>query len=291
MSGTQNHLYSNSNFRPLHVRDAVLYERGNVSAFAHEGSESGIATVVGPNSNPDAHPNTPFVVGALTAFGAAFIPGNIRPIDSEVLFNYPHSDERVATGVSIQANPFPLGAPTNAAAASIAAVRGAITIGGVYTGADAGSGTSGEDPSVTTATTIIKGFLYGVQGKFIVRGSLATTNGEYSAALQGQLDLSAAVSITSPLSALWLDLGATASAAIIAAPTKVNGIVITNTTAAVINAGMLFVGNATNLFDVTDLAAGGQHFFQHTGAGLGTITTSYLVISVNGATYHLPLYQ
>src|ERR1035437_9544601 len=115
-TGRQNQLYSNPNFRPLHVRDAVLYERGNVSAFAHEGSESGVATVVGPNSNPGAHPNTPFVVGVLTAFGAQYVPGNIRPIDSEVFFNYPHTpDERLGGngGVQIQTNPFPLGAPTN----------------------------------------------------------------------------------------------------------------------------------------------------------------------------------
>jgi hypothetical protein len=285
-TGTQNQIYSNANFRPLHVRDAVLYERGNVSSFAHEGGENGVASVVGPNSTPGSHPNVPFSVGAYTAFGAAFVPGNIRPIDSEILFNYPHE-----TGVSIQTNPFPLGAPTNAAAASIASVRGAITIGGTYTGATAGTGTAGVDPTVTVATSIIKGYLYGVQGKIIVRGTLATTNGEYSAALQGQLDLSAAVAVTSPLQGLWIDMGATASAAIIAASTHINAITVTNTTAAVINSLFQATANATNLFDVTDLAAGGQHFFQHSGAGLGTITTSYLVVSVNGATYHIPLYQ
>jgi hypothetical protein len=294
-TGTQNELYGNPNFRPIKVRDSLQFVRGNTSAFSHEGGENGVATVVGPNSTPGAHPNAPFAVGAYTAFSAAYVPGNIRSIDAEILFNYPVYDERLGGGgVSIQTNPFPLGAPTNAAAASIASVRGAIIIGGTYTSTSDSSGKTGTakvDPSVTVATSIIKGYLYGVQGKIVVRGTLATTNGEYSAALQGQLDLSAAVAVTSPLSALWLDLGATASAAVISAPTQVNAINITNTTAAVIHSALSFNGNAMNLFDVNDLAAGGQHFFQHTGAGLGTITTSYLVVVVNGATYHLPLYQ
>ena len=284
-TGTQNSMYSNENFRPLKVRDALQFVRGNVAPFAHEGSEVGVASVVGPNSTPGAHPNVPFVVGAFLGLGAQFVPGNIRPIDSEILLNFPHEQ-----GISIQTNPFPLGAPTNAAAASIASVRGAITIGGTYTGAAAGTGTAGVDPTVTVATSVIKGFLYGVQGKIIVRGSLATTNGEYSAALQGQLDLSAAVAVTSPLQALWLDLGATASAAIIAAATHINAITITNTTAAVVNSLLQVTANATYLFDVTDLAAGGQHFYQHTGAGLGSIGTDYLVVLVNGAVRHIPLY-
>ena len=281
-TGTQNQIYSNPNFRPLHVRDAILYERGNVAAFAHEGSESGVATVVGANSNPGAHPNTPFVVGVLTAFGAQFVPGNIRPIDSEILFNFPFPDERGGSGVSIQTNPFPLGAPTNAAAASIAAVRGAITIGGTYTSVN----NTPSDPTVTQATTIIKGYLYGVQGKFIVRGSLATSNGEYSAALQGQLDLSAAVAVTSPLSALWLDMGATASAAIIAASTKINAINITNTTAAKIHSALSFNGNATYAFDLNDLS--GNTFFV-AGASGGS-NNANLVVFINGTAYKIQLY-
>src|ERR1035437_3588564 len=139
-TGTQNEIYSKANFRPLKVRDTLQFLRGNTSPFAHEGSEAGVFTVVGPSSTPGAYPNTPFVVGVFTAFSAQYVPGNIRPIDSEIIFNYPHADERGGTGVSIQTNPFPLGAPTNAAAASIAAVRGGITIGGVYTTNAAGTG-------------------------------------------------------------------------------------------------------------------------------------------------------
>jgi hypothetical protein len=290
-TGTQNEIYSNANFRPVRVRDSIQFLRGNVAPFAHEGSEAGVSAVVATTANPGAYPNTPFVVGVFTAFSAQFVPANIRPIDSEILFNYPVTpDERGGgLGVQIQTNPFPLGAPTNSAAGSVAAVRGAITIGGVYTGADAGSGTSKTDPSVLIATTISAGYLYGVQGKMIVRGTL-NAGGNYSAALQGQLDLSAAVLVGSPLQALWLDMGATASANIISIPIHINAITITNTTAAVINSALLFIGNAANLFDVTDLAAGGQHFYQHTGAGLGTIGTDYLVVVVNGVTKHIALY-
>jgi hypothetical protein len=162
-------------------------------------------------------------------------------------------------------------------------VRGGITIGGTYTTNAAGTGTAGEDPSVTHATSIIKGYLYGVQGKIIVRGSLATTNGEYSAALQGQLDLSAAVAVTSPLSALWLDMGATASAAIISAPTNINAITITNTTAAVIHSVLSFNGNAAYAMDLS----GGT--FVAAGASGGS-NSANLVVLINGTAYKIQLF-
>ena len=287
-TGKQNPIYGNPNFRPLKVRDTLQFVRGNVSGFAHEGSENGVQTVIGPNTTPGGSPDVPFVIGVFSAMSEAAQPGNIRAIDSELLFNYAGSTFVAVNPTGIDGNP--TSANQNASPTSIAAVRGAITIGGTYTGATAGTGTAGVDPSRTTATTITGGFLYGVQGKLIVRGTLATTNGEYSAAVQGQLDLSAAVAVTSPLQALWLDMGATASSAIIAAPTNINAATILNTTAAVINSPLLVIANATYLFDVTDLAAGGQHFYQHTGAGLGTIGTDYLVVHVNGAVRHIPLY-
>jgi len=286
-TGTQNKIYSNQNFRPLKIRDVFQFVRGNVSGFAHEGSETGAASVIGPNSTPGGSPDVPFVIGVFSAMSEAAQPGNIRAIDSELLFNYPGS-------VAVEVNPTGIdGQPTagnqNTAATSIASVRGAITVGGTYTGATAGTGTAGVDPSRTTATTITAGFLYGVQGKLIVCGTI-NAGSNVSAGLQGQLDLSAAVAITSPVAALWLDMGATASAALISAPTYVNAIAVYNTTAAVINSAFQVIANATYLFDVTDLSQGGSHFYNHSGSGLGSIGTDYLVVLVNGVPKHIPLY-
>jgi hypothetical protein len=282
-TGTQNKIYTGK--PPLHVRDAMLFERGNVSGFAHEGSEVNAAGVIGPNSTPGGSPNTPFVIGVFSAMSAAAQPGAIRAIDSELLFNYAGSTFVAVNPTSIDGQP--TAANQNASPTSIASIRGAITIGGTYTGATAGTGTAGVDPSRTTATTITGGYLYGVQGKIIVRGTLATTSGEYSAALQGQLDLSAAVGVTSPLSALWLDMGATASAAIIAAATHVNVVNITNTTNALVHAIFGVTANAAFFMDLGDLAFGGQNWAVAKTAGANGAMA--LKVFVNGSTWYIPL--
>jgi len=284
-TGKQNPIYGNPNFRPLKVRDTLQFVRGNVSGFAHEGSENGVQTVIGPNTTPGGSPDVPFVIGVFSAMSEAAQPGAIRAIDSELLFNYPGSTFVAVNPTGIDGNP--TSANQNASATSIAAVRGAITIGGTYTGATAGTGTAGVDPSRTTATTITGGYLFGTQGKIIVRGTLATTNGEYSGALQGQLDLSAAVGVTSTLAALWLDLGATASAAIISAPTHVNGIVVTNTTNALIHSAINIIANASYFLDATDVAFGGQNWALAKTAGAAGAMT--LKVFVNGGIWYIPL--
>jgi hypothetical protein len=69
---------------------------------------------------------------------------------------------------------------------------------------------------VTTITG--SSYLYGVQGKIIVKGTIANTggNGIIVAGLQGQLDISGITALSSPLTAGWFDIGAAASAALIA---------------------------------------------------------------------------
>ena len=284
-TGTQNKIYQNSSWRPLKVRDVFQFDRGNVSGFAHEGSEVGAAAVIGPNSTPGASPDVPFVVGVFSAMSEAAQPGNIRAIDSELLFNYAGSTFVAVNPTGIDGQP--TSANQNASPASIAAMRGAITIGGTYTGSAAGTGTSGVDPSRTTATTITGGYLYGVQGKIIVRGTLATTNGEYSGALQGQLDLSAAVGVTSTLAMLWLDAGATASAAIISAPTHISAIVVTNTTNALLDSVFTVIANANYFMDLTDVAFGGVNWAVNKTAGANAAKS--LKINVGGTTYYIPL--
>lgn len=272
-TGTQNKIYSNQNFRPLKIRDTFQFVRGNVSGFAHEGSEPNTVSVIGPNSTPGASPDVPFVIGVFSAMSEAAQPGNIRAIDSELLFNYPGS-------VAIEVNPTgidgqPTNANQNAAAANIAAVRGAITVGGTYTGSAAGTGTAGVDPSVTTATTITAGYLFGVQGKLIVRGAISSAN--FSAAVVGQLDLSAATALTSVnVSALWLDMGATISAALISSgEANLNIANLTNTApGSMINSVFHVEALATYLFDISN--ASYSPFITTTAPG-----TAYGRIAIN----------
>jgi len=255
--------FGNGKFRPLHVRDTFMFERGNVAGFATVGGETGVNAPIGPNSNPGAPPDVPFVIGVYSAFGDSSLSGggvgknqagNIRAIDSELLFN--SGTVTNAASVSITAGQ------------SITAIRGAINI--------------------AQYTSVIQGYLYGVQGKFVLQGTLATTGGEYSAALVGQLDLSQAAGVTSALSALWLDAGATASAAIIATPGNVSMINMTNTTSALITAALSFVGNAAYAFSLSDLAYGGPHFI--ITAAVGGSQTTKLKVLINGVAFYIPLY-
>lgn len=247
--------FGSENFRPLHVRDAMLFLRGDVSGFATEGGEIGANSVVGPNSNPGSFPDVPLVIGIYHCFGEAAQPGNIRSLDIEQLFNF-------AGNTSISSGQ------------SIAAIRGCV--------------------SIASPTVVILGTVVGVQGKLIVQGSLnggaSSTRGT---AIQGQLDISTAVSVggvNDSVSALWLDAGATASAAVIADPGQINLARLTNSTFAIINSAIQVVANAANLFDVTDLNFGGAHF-ANTSAANPTTAGGQLRVLVNGVVRYIPLFS
>ena len=94
MAGT-NPIFSNQAWRPLHVRDCFLFERGSTKAFA------GVTTVnlgLGANSNPGAFPDVPAVIAIAHDFGEASQPGNIHSIDVEQLFSFAGSTSVTANG-------------------------------------------------------------------------------------------------------------------------------------------------------------------------------------------------
>ena len=282
-TGTQNKMYSNLNWRPLHVRDTFLFERGNVAPFSVIGSETGTASVIGPNSNPGGSPDVPFVIGVYSALSEAAQPGNIRAIDSELLFNYPGS-------TAIEVNPTGIdGQPTspnqNTNPNSVAAVRGAITIGGLYTSPNPSSPSF---PSKTTATTITAGFLYGVQGKVNLAGIINNAS-DFTAGLFGQLDTSAATAVVTSgyVSALHLDMGATSSLSS-GSEAFVNAETITNTCATLkMNSVLKIIANANYLFDLAESNLTGNWIVGTTGStAAGT-----LKVLVNGAVRYIQLYS
>ena len=223
--------YGNANFRPLHIRDNFLFLKGNVKGFATQGGETGANEVVGANSNPGSFPSVPCVIGVYHCFGEAVQPGNIRSVDIEQLFNY--------GGV--------FNLPSGQ---SIAAIRGCQTIA---SGTTFGSGSVNE-------------YLYGVQGKTYVQGTLVAAAG-FVAALFGQLDTSGANAVVTSgyVSALHLDMGAT-SALTAGSPAFVNAQTITNTTAVAINSVFKVIASATYLFDLVDNAQGGSAWLLGTTA-------------------------
>lgn len=80
------------------------------------------------------------------------------------------------------------------------------------------------------------------------------------------------------------DFGATS---IMATDVNANMVSLLNTTNCIIHAALLFVGNASYAFDLTDLAYGGLHFVA-TQTGITTLSKS-LKVHVNGVDYYIPL--
>ena len=153
-------------------------------------------------------------------------------------------------------------------AGSVAAARGALTVG---------AGTT-----ITGAS-----YLYGSQGKLIIQGHHNGT-AEVSCGVQAQLDLSAALSSSAPIAALWADCGASMSSGIGSTAPNIDGGVIYNTTGAKINSALRVDTNSEYFMDLTD--EGGGH-----GAGNWIIATAKgsgwdksLKINLNGTTYYIP---
>lgn len=239
--------FGSQNWRPIVVRDNFLFVRGNPAGFETEGGETGINAIAGFNNNPGSFPNVPAVIGVAHAFSAPAQVGNIRTIDSEVLFNCQ-------------------GTTTITSGQSIAAIRGAV--------------------AVALGTTIAaQGFLYGVQGKAIVQGTIVGGSA-FITALFGQLDTSGASAVVTSgyVSALHLDMGATS---ILASSAFVNAQTVTNTTQCLINSVLKVIANATYFMDLSESNLTGNWIVGTTGStAAGT-----LKVLVNGAVRYIQLFS
>jgi hypothetical protein len=156
-----------------------------------------------------------------------------------------------------------IGAAVTSITGSAVAVRGAIT--------------------QAAGETLGSGFEYGVQGKLILAGTLNNGSG-FNAGIFGQLDTSASTfaHTSGYLAPIMGDFGATAY---LATDANANMIVLLNTTSCIIHSAMLFTGNASYAFDLTDL---GTTRFVATQTGLTTLAKS-LKVHVNGTDYYIPL--
>ena len=138
--------------------------------------------------------------------------------------------------------------------------------------------------AIASGTTISSGFVYGTQGKLTIQGALTTAN--YLAGVIGQVDTSAAGSLgTTPLCAIWGDMGATSTAV---TATGADILKLTNTTNTIINSAIMVNANASYLMDITDAAYGGVHFVVGTTA---STAAGCLKVKVDGVVRYLQLYS
>jgi len=140
--------------------------------------------------------------------------------------------------------------------------RGAIVIA---SGATAGSGA----------------FLYGTQGKVTV-SSGGAINGADVSGLVGQLDLSNGGNTSGQVSAVWADLGATASGSM----TQTYLIRATNTTNATIQDAIHIYAKATNAFSLENNGSAMIDATSH-----GSTAAGRIAISVNGAQRYLHVFS
>lgn len=137
------------------------------------------------------------------------------------------------------------------------------------------------------------GFLYGVQGKVILTGTLSGS--EWTAGVFGQLDISAGTINAGQAAAIWGDYGTTSGT--LTDQTGLYGIAMTNTTAAVLQGQVYLYGGAQNLLLLnTNAGLSGVTYFKDAGASAGSwgnaafpTVGKVLKISVDGTAYYLPL--
>ena len=147
---------------------------------------------------------------------------------------------------------------------SVAAVRGAVT---TDSGGTLGSGS----------------FVYGVQGKLVLNGTLNSGSG-FNAGVFAQLDTSGAgfAHTSGYLAPIIADFGATAH---LSADALADMIVLLNTTTSLINSILKTEAKANYLFDLNDLGQGNYIV----ASAVGGSQNKKLAILVNGTPYFIPL--
>jgi len=155
------------------------------------------------------------------------------------------------------------GSGTDIASGNIVGVRGLCTLSGTITAGGA--------------------FLYGAQGKLVCTAGTMNHADSRLCGVLAQIDANGGTFTAGQLSALWADLGATATGTL---GDQCNVIRATNTTAATPNAILYGYGKASFLLD---LYANSGGWSSTTGTAGATTSKGWLKVQVEGATRYIPL--
>ena len=151
------------------------------------------------------------------------------------------------------------------------------------TGGGSIAGVRGE-VTLTTAKSFTDGFLYGVQGKFTLNGTMAEVSAARIVGVLGQLDLASGTVTAGQASAIWADIQA--SSPTLTVPDQINVLRVTNSTSSTLNAMAFFYGQSTYFF-TCGRDGGTPTYF---GATAPTSLAKSLKIDVGGTTYYIGLY-
>ena len=136
-------------------------------------------------------------------------------------------------------------------------------------------------------------FIYGVQGKLVATGTLAS--GQFQAGVFGQADFSAAIINAGQFAPIWGDYGTSIGTATNTA--SCYGLAMTNTTAAVLGGQLYLYGGAAALMKLeTNVGGVGVTYFQDAGTTAGSwgnatppTPSKVLTLAIDGTLYYLPL--
>ena len=169
-------------------------------------------------------------------------PSTTRTLDSEV-------DITPATTMAITAG------------GSITPIRGAVTI--------------------TAAKSFTEGFLYGVQGKSIVNGTIAEGSAARVVGVLGQVDMASGTLTAGQVSGLWADIQMTSPT--LTSHAELNALRVTNSGGSNINALGFFYGKSDYLFQIGEPTAS----FVSTGAATPSGTMKKLKVNVGGTDLYI----
>jgi hypothetical protein len=143
-----------------------------------------------------------------------------------------------------------------------------------------------------SATAASGGYLYGAQGKLIASGALSGS--VWGAGVFGQLDMSSATINAGQVAPIWGDWGTTSGTE--TDMTGARGIVMTNTTDAILNAQDYRYGNATYLLELAG-AGGTLNYYADAGTSAGSAgdatkcaAQKVIKIEINGVAAYIPVF-
>lgn len=197
----------------------------------------------------------PGVARAVTAFFTGDVNASKTITDAA-----PATDRLIRSEVTIT----PATAAAIAAGGSLAGVRGAVT--------------------VSAGKSLTEGFIYGVQGKSVLNGTLAEGSAARVTGVLGQTDLAAGTVTAGQVSGVWADLQGSPTLTV---PDQVFSLRVTNSMDKNCYALAMFYGKATFWAQISEPS---PSMCSATGTpGAVTGTTGWIKVQVAGQTRYIPL--
>jgi hypothetical protein len=233
---------------------------------------------------------SPAITGTVTGGATYTAPVlNTPTVDDAALTGAPTF---VGTAATVTDNFNATLAITAATSATRRLVLSAITIdttGNTFSVSGGGSVAAVRGEQTLAATdTFTDGFLYGVQGKFTMNGTMNETSAARITGVLGQIDLSTGTLTDGQISAVWGDLQGSGPTLTVNDQLYVGRWTNSMATGKKAQAFHLMYGAADLFFEAS--ADGGSADWAVIGAGTYSTADGYLLVNVYGTNYRMPLF-